>query len=578
MQDKKKTGSYYTPSTLSDFLTSHIIQKYLKECSIHILEPSCGDGQFVSSFFGNFNLSDNYQINIDLYDINKSELTKAKNCIPKVKQIRSNSYHGDYLSSFLKNDKSYSLILGNPPYIKKENLKEEQIEICETVHEKAKEFSSKIISNGSIKNIWTAFTEAAIMSLNENGVLCFVIPSEILQVKYARELRELIVDQFDRVEVFAFNELIFEGIQQDVVAIIGAKGIKDKSEHGFSFYQVDALDDLKEPKFTEKHSNIHRTTLDKWTNYILTDQELDLIDNYQKNLNSIKHYTSNAEVGIVSAANNYFIVNDETLRKNNLNKLKSIIKPILPKGYVIPNIASFCIEDFNKLKEDNKNVNFLHFPNKPKNKLGKIANDYFNLGEEKRSDGKGELHKRYKMRKRDNWYHVPSVWASQALFIKRSHLYPKIFVNESNALATDSFYRVNAKDEYCIKKIVFSFYNSLTFILAELEGRFYGGGVLELTPNEFKNLALPYSNNISEDQFAKLDLMLRNNDKIETILEYTNSILIPEFDTEELERIRKVLVNRRTKNIDTNVDTNIVKKIIENLNEKNDGVLNEIVI
>jgi hypothetical protein len=38
---------------------------------------------------------------------------------------------------------------------------------------------------------------------------------------------------------------------------------------------------------------------------------------------------------------------------------------------------------------------------------------------------------------------------------------------------------------------VFSFVNSLTCLTAELEGRHYGGGVLELVPSEIERLLLP---------------------------------------------------------------------------------------
>ena len=66
-----------------------------------------------------------------------------------------------------------------------------------------------------------------------------------------------------------------------------------------------------------------------------------------------------------------------------------------------------------------------------------------------------------------------------------------MLLNEVDMLATDSFYRVVTKEQYQDWRLVFSFYNSITLTLAELEGRFYGGGVLELIPSEFQNLLIP---------------------------------------------------------------------------------------
>ena len=574
MTDKKNTGSYYTPKILSEFLSKHIVQKYLKESNISILEPSCGDGEFVSSLFNHLDLNRVENISIDLFDINKVELDKAGALIPLSDKINKGLHHQDYLKYSLENDNEYSLIIGNPPYIKRKSLQKVQLKSCDEVHEIFRDSNELITSNGKVNNIWISFVEAAIMSLNQNGILCFVIPSEVLQVKYAKELRALIINEFDRVEVFAFNELIFEGIQQDVVVLIGVKGIDNINEHGFSFYQVEELTDLNEPKFTEKHNNIHRTTLDKWTNYILTDEELDFVDEKRNEYNSIKYYCDKAQVGIVSAANDYFILNDEELKQNELTRFRSVINPILPKGALVPNVANFTNLDFNLLKSKNIKVNFLLFPNLPKLELNQKIINYIDKGEEKKEDDTGELHKRYKMTKRENWYHVPSTWLSEGLFVKRCHKYPKMFVNEANSLATDSFYRIETKDEFNIRNLVFSFYNSLTFVLAELEGRFYGGGVLELTPNEFKEMSIPYNENISDEQFNTLDQMLRNDIDIQDILSFTNSILIPNLNTSKLEEIRVKLFNRRIKkatkeqDIDLdmfNLEQNQIKEEIQNV-------------
>lgn len=550
MTNKKNTGSYYTPKILSDFLISHIFNKYITRNNLRILEPSCGDGQFVSSLFKNINVADFEEIKLTVCDIDKTELNKTIDLVPKNDRVKLISINDDYLNFFLNTNNKYSFIIGNPPYIRKKYMKEEQIFKSEEVHEKIKEYSPLIKSKGKINNIWTAFVESAIMSLEDDGIMCFVIPAEIMHVNYTKELRRLIQNEFDRVEIFAFNELIFDGIQQDVVAVIGVKGIENPDEHGFSFYQVDYLEDLKAPKFTELHSNIHRLNLDKWTNYILSDEDLNFVENLKNQFKPIKTYCDKAQVGIVSAANEYFILRDSEVRENRLNELNDIVKPILSKGSILPNLLNFTASDHKKLLDNNQKVSFIQFPNVAKSELDIIANDYINKGELKREDNKGELHKRYKMTKRDNWYHIPSVWNSEGVFVKRSHLFPKIIVNSANSLATDSFYRLETKENYNIKNLAFSFYNSLTFVLAELEGRFYGGGVLELTPNEFKNLSIPYSPKITANQFNKLDLMIRKGEAINSILDYTDNILFKNIETniERLREIRLQLVNRRIKN------------------------------
>lgn len=55
------------------------------------------------------------------------------------------------------------------------------------------------------------------------------------------------------------------------------------------------------------------------------------------------------------------------------------------------------------------------------------------------------------------------------------------------------------RDIFSIQGLCFSFYNSLTLLFSEIEGRFYGGGVLELTPSEFKGLPICYGEPTSQE-------------------------------------------------------------------------------
>ena len=80
-------------------------------------------------------------------------------------------------------------------------------------------------------------------------------------------------------------------------------------------------------------------------------------------------------------------------------------------------------------------------------------------------------------------------------------------------------------DNYNINSFVFSFYNSLTFVFSELGGRYYGGGVLELTPKEFKELPIPYIN-ITNSDFKELSFRFKNCMNIKEILNYTDFLLL----------------------------------------------------
>lgn len=526
MQDKK-TGAYYTPKILSDFLVKHI-NELIDQNNINILEPSCGDGIFVDSISQFLNREN---VEIDICDTNQNELNKT---FKKAKEYNSfnkiSKFNGDYLK---KENKKYSLIIGNPPYISKKTLPEDQIDLCKEIIQK------EIKLYGEVKNIWPAFLIKSTTELKENGVICFVLPSELLQVKYTKLIREYLLIKFNHIEIFAFNELIFEGIEQDVVVFIGQKKDVEGSQTEVSFFQVEKLEDLTIPDFVKKNANTSRKKLSKWTNYILDEKELNFIEKSIEDykLKSIMEFCSKAEVGIVTGANKYFILKNSQVEKL---QLQQNVERIISKGSSFNSII-LTKEDINEISRRDLPISLIV---SREEKIPKALQKYLDKGIYE------EINKSYKTRIRKKWYDVPSLWASDAFFLKRCHLFPKVIINEAGALCTDSFYRINIKDEYSIENFTFCFYNTLSFILAELEGRFYGGGVLELTPSEFKSLYIPYVK-IDEHQINKLNQMFKTKKKITEILDFTDNICFPNISSEELSLMRSIwvkLVNRRTKN------------------------------
>ncbi len=70
--------------------------------------------------------------------------------------------------------------------------------------------------------------------LNANGVLAFVLPSEFYEFKFAEEIREYLKTQFQRIEIYTFNDLMFECKGQDTIVLIA---YKKHNNRGGSFYK-----------------------------------------------------------------------------------------------------------------------------------------------------------------------------------------------------------------------------------------------------------------------------------------------------------------------------------------------------
>jgi hypothetical protein len=78
--------------------------------------------------------------------------------------------------------------------------------------------------------------------------------------------------------------------------------------------------------------------------------------------------------------------------------------------------------------------------------------------------------------------------------LKRSNGMPRLILNSLNAYTTDTAYRISSAETIDPYTLVVCFLNSFTALSAELEGRHYGGGVLELVPSEIDRLKVPYVN------------------------------------------------------------------------------------
>ena len=488
MTNQKNTGSYYTPSYLASFISERVLSHFENRVRMSILEPSVGDGAFISE------LAKEEKININLtaLDINKVELNTASE---KWRRETASFIKTDFLE--YSDSKKYSAVIGNPPYVKKNILTSKQIELSKTIH------SNENLTEASVKNIWATFLVKSNTLLAKNGVLAFVLPSELLQVKFAEEVREYLKNEFQRIEIFTFNDLMFECKGQDTIVLFAYKKADFKGEF---FTNISSKEELEKNNFILKNNNLLVESNVKWTHHFLTSDELTFIDNLKNKLKTVNDY-SESKPGIVTGANKYFIINTETENKYNLSKYT---KPIIQKGLFVNGSVVFSDDDIEKLEKSNRPTKLLQLNDT--DKISKNLREYLDIGELE------ELPERHKCGIRKNWYVIPNISEKpDAFFFKRSHLYPKLLKNNSNALVTDSAYKVGMRNGYDLNSFIYSFYNTLTLLLSELDGRYYGGGVLELIPSEFKKLPIPY-NDISNSQFDNFAINFENKSNIEQIL------------------------------------------------------------
>lgn len=470
-------------------------------------------------------------VTVDAVEIDAKSITEAqRNLSRKNKKLELSFFQENFLEFDAGSE--YDFVIGNPPYIGKKLLEKENLENCRRIHIEGG------LGDKHIRNIWTAFLVKSALLLKPDGMLAFVLPGELLQVSFAKSIRHFLEDEYKNIEILTFEELVFPGIGQDVVVLF-AHG-KD-SVSGINFARVKNLESLNQPvNFVSKNFN-RKTSVEKWSNYLLEIDDLEFLFEMADKVGKISDCCTSSP-GIVTGANNFFIVNDKTRKQY---ELEPYCKPIIQKGLFVDKTVCFDRQSFDELLNSDLPCFFLDFKDTDEDSLPPLPRKYLKKGTDL------EIHNRYKCSRRKPWYNVPPVRKADGFFFKRCHLYPKVLKNEEKVIVTDSAYYIRPNDGFDINSIVCSFYNSLTLTFCELTGRFYGGGVLELTPLEFRGLPLPYRP-IASDEFIKFNNDFKKCESIEQILnKYGEDVLgcheIGKADRERLEKIRLKLVSRRLK-------------------------------
>jgi len=105
------------------------------------------------------------------------------------------------------------------------------------------------------------------------------------------------------------------------------------------------------------------------------------------------------------------------------------------------------------------------------------------------------VHRSYKCRTRDPWYHVPHVYHPQAFLTYMSGIAPRLVANDARAVAPNTLHvvRMLPLGENTPEQLAVTWRTSLTELSAETEGHALGGGMLKLEPREAGRmlLALP---------------------------------------------------------------------------------------
>lgn len=505
---QKLRGAYYTPPAIASFILHWGING---STNADILEPSCGDGVFLEQMATEHMLF--HHTTAVEYDAVEAEKARA------IGLHDSEVINSDFHRFCLDTEQRFNLVVGNPPFIRYQYYDEEQQVLAGEIFKKAG------LKRSKLTNAWVTFVVGCSLLLKEIGKMGFVIPSELLQVTYAQQLRKYLATSFNKINIISFENLVFEEIQQEVVLLLCER--TGTGEHLIEHIEVKDAEALQQLdphrlKLPTKQIDFHA---DKWTYYFLDKEELDFLNKVKvNNMPKIGTY-ADVEVGITTGSNGYFTVPQGVV---DMYQLHEYARPMVGRSVQV-NSLCFTKTDWQQNLANGTKANLLVFTPGAKENGNEGTKAYIENGEQQ------GINKGYKTSIRDVWYVIPSIKLSDALFLRRNNLYPKFVLNEARAYTTDTMHRVFIKEGVNRKAFVVSYYNSLSFAFAEILGRNFGGGVLELMPSEVEGVYLPYREENAK-LFEKVDQMVRDKKTADEILDFTDKEMLQKgmgfFETE----------------------------------------------
>lgn len=505
--EQKLRGGYYTPLDLATYITRWTLEKNPEA----LLEPSCGDGIFIQALaevdFGS-------KIMLTGFELFEEEAVKAEARCCRVPRLKGSIHAQDFLGWAIRQMASgqpmFDAVVGNPPFVRYQYLPKEFQCRAESI------FKLLDLHFTKHTNAWVPFVLASIALLKPGGRLGMILPAEIIHVTHAQSLRSYLGSVCKRLLIVDPEEIWFDGTLQGALILFAEKkctpsdhsdGLGIVKVNGRSFLNSDPSD-----LFNDTARINGKTVEGKWTRALLTSDERGLLDVLCE-CPEVHRFDQIAkvDVGIVTGANKFFLVNDETVKRFGLQKFAH---PMFGRSEHCPGVIYDKRQHVENARIGNP-TNFIWLKD-IESALSKNVIEYIKLGENQM------LQTRYKCRIRKPWYTVPSVYATKIGMLKRAHDTPRLIHNRLEAYTTDTAYRITTK--CASEKLVYCFLNALTALSAELEGRHYGGGVLELVPSEIEKLLVPLPQSI-RPEIRELDTMVRKVNIAGVLEQQNNKIL-----------------------------------------------------
>lgn len=532
---QKKTGAYYTPPVLADFLTRWA----LRGPGDTALDPGCGEAVFLLAAWRR------------LLDLGASPTTatarlygieRDANALATSRD-RLGSVAGGPIPTLLEADffalpspnglfeapmTAVDAVIGNPPYIRYHHF------AGETRRRALKAARVQGVSLSALTSAWAPYLVHACGFLHPAGRLAFVLPAELLQTDYAAPVRAFLMQRFRSVTVVTFECAVFPGAMVDAVLLL-ADGSVPIERAGLRVLRLHDLADLG--RYTTPEALLAEPPIeapaDKWTEHLLPPEGVAVYHELLARAPTVAlGDIARVDVGFVSGNSKFFLLSESDVELWDIEP--DLLMPAVARSGDITG-AYYRPEDWVAQRAAGSPCYVLAIgaANAAVEVEQRGVWKYLQAGLTR------SVHTGYKCRSRRPWYAVPQARRVPDAFLTYlSHEAPRLVGNIARVANTNLLHCVEFSQDALRATATtsthwpVSWYSTLTLLSAELCGRSYGGGVLKLETKEAERVRLLAPPHGYHAVLGDVDMALRHGQIDAARAAADQALLAPLLDTD----------------------------------------------
>lgn len=462
-KDRNVMGQFSTPYPLALDIMQYM-HRLLGTDDVSFIEPSIGMGVFYSAFtdaFAGGGRALGFEIDSHYY-------TPANEFWQGTKlEMRCK----DFLAQ--KPDEQFDMLVANPPYVRHHH-----IDNVTKVRLQNKVLSQTGIKISGLAGLYCYFMTLSAAWLKEDGLSCWLVPSEFMDVNYGEAVKRYLIQNVQLLHIHRFkaDDLQFaDALVSSCIVVFRNSKPLTANEVKFSLGGS-----INNPEMVRTIITSQLKAKDKWTNLFTeeahtSDPQATLGDFF-----TVKR-------GIATGDNDFFILDKETIAQYEIPQ--EFLRPILPSPRYIKG---------DRINSDNglpavERQQFLFTCSLPESVL---KERYPKVWEYVRNGYERGVQKGYICSRRTPWYSCEEREPAAIVvpYMGRSETSNRLFrfiLNDSKAITTNVYLLLYPKPQYarCMKDetVLTKVWHELNTIPTETlsrNGRFYGGGLRKIEPNE----------------------------------------------------------------------------------------------